>query len=175
MSVAKRVIESKLCVTYFLFLILQMNSSSDMKCLIEEDREDSPDPGPSTSAPPLQSPHPQQFAAPARPDTVLAQQTMAIREYNKHSLHAQYQCGSGITILGGDKVSMLIHTYAHKSMRLWSSATAIIRQTTHFRRNLLSDLVICKHRKERSYITLNCPTETMSFNNPAKLGNHINK
>ena len=46
--------------------------------------------------------------------------------------------------LKGDKVSILTHTYLHKTLRKWQSS--ITKLTTHIMCGLMSDL-ICKHRK----------------------------
>ena len=62
--------------------------------------------------------------------------------------------------LGGDKVSMLTHTYPHNPLKIEMTIYAITRLTAHFMCGLMSDLVICKFRKVWSYMTPNVLTET---------------
>ena len=58
---------------------------------------------------------------------------------------------SMLTILRGDKVSMLTHTYPHKPLRKINWPTAIARLTAHITCGLKSDLAICKHSKEYAH------------------------
>ena len=51
----------------------------------------------------------------------------------------------------GDKVTVLTHTYPHKPLKKIKWPSAITMLTTHFMCGLMSDLVICKHRKENSH------------------------
>ena len=63
--------------------------------------------------------------------------------------------------LWGDEVCMLTHTYPHKPLSKIKWLYIIARMTAHFKCGLMSNLVICKHRKKvLQYITLNVLTET---------------
>ena len=51
---------------------------------------------------------------------------------------------------GGDKVSMMIHTYPPKVVGMIKWLSAITRLTAHFTCGVMFDLVICKQRKRYS-------------------------
>ena len=69
--------------------------------------------------------------------------------------------------IGGDKVSMLTHTYLHKPPRK-KVTYAITRLTAHFMLGLISDLVICKFRKSMA----ECPYQvSLNNTNPNHLSN----
>ena len=85
----------------------------------------------------------------------------------------QHQPTITFSTIGGDKVSMLTHTYPHKPLRkIKVTIYAIIRLTTSFMCGLMSDLVICKFRKVWLYMTPNilnetrCPWTTQTQPNP---------
>ena len=50
--------------------------------------------------------------------------------------------------LGVGEVSMLVHTHSRKPPRKINWPYAITRLTAHFTWDLMSDLMICKHRKQ---------------------------
>ena len=57
-----------------------------------------------------------------------------------------------------DKARMMTHTHPHKPQRDIKGPSAITRLTTHFTCGLMSDLVICKHKRVWSYLTPNVLT-----------------
>ena len=65
---------------------------------------------------------------------------------NKHLIRSSKHNDAGVSTTAGDKVSMITHPYPHKSQRKWISA--ITRLTVHYTCDLMSDVVICKHRIE---------------------------
>ena len=54
-------------------------------------------------------------------------------------------------LLGGDKVSMLTHTYP-RERESWKWPSAITRLTVHFTCCLISDLVLCKYILKNSVV-----------------------
>ena len=73
---------------------------------------------------------------------------------NKHP--PRYTIPPPVT-LGGDKVSMLVHTYPHKPLRKSKWSAAISRLRARFMCGLMSDLVICKFRKTMVIHDTECP------------------
>ena len=59
--------------------------------------------------------------------------------------------------LRGDKVSMPTHVYPHKLLRKINWRCAITRLAAHVTCGLMSDLVICNHRKEMVIHDTECP------------------
>ena len=56
----------------------------------------------------------------------------------------------------GDKVSMLTHTYPHKTLRKIEWPSAVCRLTTHLTSGLMSDPVICELRMSMAIHDTEC-------------------
>ena len=99
------------------------------------------------------------------------------RPLNHQGLHPMHRIICGFLLialfpLGGDKVSLLTHTYPHKTLRKIKVATCNHQADSSITCGLMSDLVICKFRKVWSCMTPNvlteirCPLTTQTQPNP---------